>query len=267
MTTHDIDVELPPLPEPFTRKRVWLSSPERAVEKLIGLYTADQVREQQRAAIEADRKRMATVVESAWREGWKACRDSEYVGSEAEDSAYGDSEANRIALGLDQGESCGLEADRKRGGEPVKGEPYPVALDLNEKIFDAAAKENDLVRLYIRETEEDSVGANRTLGDLYGASDALRELLIEHLNALDAPQPAEHATQACNMQPAEPVKVSDEADALTVAYLSGYHKGKEAAKPERPIATVIAHNNHKLLSFDPGALDELPEGTILYAKK
>src|SRR5690606_7914957 len=63
--------------------------------------------------LEADRKRMATVVESAWREGWKACRDSEYVGSEAEDSAYGDSEANRIALGLDQGESCGLEADRK----------------------------------------------------------------------------------------------------------------------------------------------------------
>lgn len=35
----------------------------------------------------------------------------------------------------------------------------------------------------------------------------------------------------------------------------------------KPIATVITHNNHKLLSFDPGALDELPEGTILYAKK
>lgn len=113
MNTHDI--ELPPLPTPDadhydtgTFAPVWKNGKMEVYGKQC-----------YQAGVDADRKRMATVVESAWREGWKACRDSEYVGSEAEDSAYGDSEANRIALGLDQGESCGLEADRKRRGELV----------------------------------------------------------------------------------------------------------------------------------------------------
>lgn len=44
----------------------------------------------------------AALLEKAFRTGWAACRDAEYVGQEAEDEAWGASEINGLAIDIEQ---------------------------------------------------------------------------------------------------------------------------------------------------------------------
>lgn len=44
----------------------------------------------------------AAALEQAWRAGWAACRDAEYVGEEAEDWAWGASATNSLAIDIEQ---------------------------------------------------------------------------------------------------------------------------------------------------------------------
>lgn len=44
----------------------------------------------------------AAALEQAWRAGWAACRDAEYVGEEAEDWAWGASATNGLAIDIEQ---------------------------------------------------------------------------------------------------------------------------------------------------------------------
>lgn len=44
----------------------------------------------------------AGALEKAWRAGWAACRDAEYVGEAAEDEAWGASEINGLAIDIEQ---------------------------------------------------------------------------------------------------------------------------------------------------------------------
>lgn len=125
MSTSENNILPEVLRKEFIRRTSYISEADRDMRAAL-------VDEIARAVIEAERQRIAAIIESSWREGWAACRDSEYVGSEAEDSAYGDSEANRIALGLDQGESCGLEADRKRRGDPVAWINWETLLGMHK---------------------------------------------------------------------------------------------------------------------------------------
>lgn len=43
-----------------------------------------------------------STLEEAWREGWQACRDSEYSGQEAEDWAWGKSQTNAQVIDIEQ---------------------------------------------------------------------------------------------------------------------------------------------------------------------
>ena len=54
------------------------------------------------AAPQAPAAATATALEKAFREGWAACRDAEYVGEDAEDEAWGASAANGLAIDIEQ---------------------------------------------------------------------------------------------------------------------------------------------------------------------
>ncbi|WP_046060030.1 hypothetical protein [Paracidovorax citrulli] len=54
------------------------------------------------AAPQAPAAATAAALEKAWRAGWAACRDAEYVGEAAEDEAWGASATNGLAIDIDQ---------------------------------------------------------------------------------------------------------------------------------------------------------------------
>ncbi len=54
------------------------------------------------AAPQAPAAATAAALEKAWRAGWAACRDAEYVGEAAEDEAWGASATNGLAVDIEQ---------------------------------------------------------------------------------------------------------------------------------------------------------------------
>ena len=75
----------------------------------------------------------AAQLEAAWRDGWAKCRDAEYVGQEAEDWAFGQSQTNSIAIDATQLAGQGVEGETVAYLDLGAGGYLDIGTDLSDE--------------------------------------------------------------------------------------------------------------------------------------